>query len=584
MLAVITVTWLPLDLVGVGELDEGLPGQQRDVAHRHEDGPAEIGRQGLQPALDGPTGAGDVVLVGDDEVGVDRLAVGDDLVAPVPDHDGEVGGGGVPSGPDRVSQQLPPGDAVEHLRGAGLHPRPLACGEDDDGGRATGHAGGSRGRRARLANGAMLPTRARDPCASATGRSRRGLTAGWSRRRWVALGPMSGPRAAGPDHGPVPDVEGYDVVVLDGASRQSVAAVRSLGRAGLRVAVGECFAECEPSLPVAGFRSRYCARRVVLPSFAEDPTGFATELVRFVRENPTPVVLPASDGAVAALLPFREQLGAMGSVLALPSTTALRMANDKSRTLSAAARLGIDHPRTMTVTDLNELPDVLAHFEFPVVIKPTTSWPSRTDGRVNPRSVLSFEEAHAAVASLLDQGAGVLVEHLVCGRREGVTVFLSNGEVKASFAHFEHRTMPLLGGVSVLRESIPVPPDLLDLSARLGRDMGLDGLFEVEFRRDASGLPYLMEVNARLAGPTEIALRCGIDFPLMLWRWAVGAQLPRQPRARTGSGRAGSGEISAGCGRTTVRRGDQAGSQGRGRCGCSRPNPPNDALRLFRCA
>src|ERR1700753_3870155 len=62
----------------------------------------------------------------------------------------------------------------------------------------------------------------------------------------------------------------YDILVLDAGSRQSLASGRSLGRAGLRVALAESFDECDPSLPVLAFRSRYSARNVVLPSYAAD--------------------------------------------------------------------------------------------------------------------------------------------------------------------------------------------------------------------------------------------------------------------------------------------------------------------------
>ncbi len=57
---------------------------------------------------------------------------------------------------------------------------------------------------------------------------------------------------------------------------------------------------------------------------------------------------------------------------------------------------------------------------------------------------------------------------------------------------------------------------------RLVKAIGLDGLCEVEFRRDLSNHPYLMEINARLAGTIENAVRAGVDFPLLLWQWATG--------------------------------------------------------------
>jgi hypothetical protein len=52
-------------------------------------------------------------------------------------------------------------------------------------------------------------------------------------------------------------LDSYDILILDAAYKQSLASARSLGRAGLRVALGECFAEHDSSLPVPAFRSRY---------------------------------------------------------------------------------------------------------------------------------------------------------------------------------------------------------------------------------------------------------------------------------------------------------------------------------------
>jgi hypothetical protein len=59
------------------------------------------------------------------------------------------------------------------------------------------------------------------------------------------------------DHAAVDKPGSYDVLVLDAAYKQSLACARSLGRAGLRVAMAECFVECDPALPVPGFQSRY---------------------------------------------------------------------------------------------------------------------------------------------------------------------------------------------------------------------------------------------------------------------------------------------------------------------------------------
>ena len=62
----------------------------------------------------------------------------------------------------------------------------------------------------------------------------------------------------------------YDILVLDASYKQSLVTTRSLGRVGWRVALGECFIECDPSLPVLAFHSRHTARNDVLHSYAAD--------------------------------------------------------------------------------------------------------------------------------------------------------------------------------------------------------------------------------------------------------------------------------------------------------------------------
>jgi hypothetical protein len=54
---------------------------------------------------------------------------------------------------------------------------------------------------------------------------------------------------------------------------------------------------------------------------------------------------------------------------------------------------------------------------------------------------------------------------------------------------------------------------------RLIREIDLEGYSEVEFRRDGNDIPYLMEINPRLSASVEIAVRCGVDFPHLLYQW-----------------------------------------------------------------
>jgi predicted ATP-grasp superfamily ATP-dependent carboligase len=326
----------------------------------------------------------------------------------------------------------------------------------------------------------------------------------------------------------------YDILILDASMKQSLASVRSLGRAGLRVAAGESTAQFDPSVSLPTFKSRYCQRSLVLPDLIGDPRAFTDAVIEFVRDHSPRVVLPTGDVTIGVLRQCREQLAELGCVLALASESALDIANDKDRTLALAEQLGIPQPKSLRISAIDDLESAVNEFGFPYVLKPTISWAEGMEERLVPVDVVDQEEASEVSERFLKAGAGVLAQQWVPGRREGVTLFIAGDEVMVACGHVAHRTTPPLGGASAVRESIPVPDDTLDAAARLAKAIGLQGACEVEFRRDAENLPLLMEINARLAGTIENAVQAGVDLPLMIWSEATGAEVTRVTSYRCG--------------------------------------------------
>jgi predicted ATP-grasp superfamily ATP-dependent carboligase len=326
----------------------------------------------------------------------------------------------------------------------------------------------------------------------------------------------------------------YDVLILDASMKQSLASVRSLGKAGLRVAAGESVAQFSPALPLPAFRSRYCLHELVLPSLITDEPAFVAMVIEFVRAHSPRVVLPTSDMTIAVLRPYREQLAEMGCFLALATDAALDIANDKSRTLAVARELGIAQPTSMRIDSLEDLEVAIAKLGFPFVLKPIVSWTGQADERLYPVDVIDSTEAAQFTEKTLAVGSGLLAQQWVPGRREGVTLFIADDEILVGCGHVAHRTTPPLGGASVVRESIEPGGDTMDAAVRLAKAIGLQGVCEVEFRRDAEDRPLLMEINARLAGTIENAVQSGIDFPLMIWRWGTGLDIEPVTTYRSG--------------------------------------------------
>jgi predicted ATP-grasp superfamily ATP-dependent carboligase len=121
----------------------------------------------------------------------------------------------------------------------------------------------------------------------------------------------------------------------------------------------------------------------------------------------------------------------------------------------------------------------------------------------------------------------VLLQEKISGPGIGVFLLIWDEETKAEFGHRRLREKPPSGGVSVLRESVTVPDDLLDQSERLLHAFQWRGVAMVEYKIDnQTGTPYLMEVNGRFWGSLQLAVDAGVDFPSLLVRHALGESPP----------------------------------------------------------
>ncbi|MBV9171103.1 MAG: ATP-grasp domain-containing protein [Chloroflexi bacterium] len=322
-----------------------------------------------------------------------------------------------------------------------------------------------------------------------------------------------------------------DAVLLDASLRQMLVCVRSLGRAGRSVAALDWL----PPSETPAFASRWCVRRAALADVAETPDDFVDGVLAFVRRNPTDVLIPAHDGTIEAIRHRRSEIDAKVRV-ALAPEAALAVAVDKASTLAVASRLGIAVPLSVEVTDTSQVRAALAEVGTPAVAKPLESWVQTPVAatRLRCRDVANAEEALRTVDAMVSAGGRVLLQQWLSGAREAVSFIHDGSSFRAEFAQRALRMDPPLGGSSVVRESVPMASDLARAGHRLVETIGLAGYTEVEFRRDVYGTARLMEINARLSASVEVAVRSGVDFPVLLHRWARGERLPDMREYRTG--------------------------------------------------
>jgi predicted ATP-grasp superfamily ATP-dependent carboligase len=283
------------------------------------------------------------------------------------------------------------------------------------------------------------------------------------------------------------------------------------------------------------FASHWCREAFVAPSYERDSEVYARYLEALVKAMNIRVLITSSDGTLEILRQHREQLEKY-TRLAIASDMALDIAIHKDRTLALAKELQIGVPAGVQVKTVADVPAALHEVGLPAVVKPVCSWvwSEQENTRLECRLVTTVDEARRAVEDAVHLGGSALIQQFLTGRCEAVNFLYAGGEVYARFAQWAKRMMPPLGGTSVWRQSIAVPEDIGGQAERLVRAADLEGYCEVEFRRDAQGKPYLMEINPRLSASIEVAVRSGVDFPQLIFQWASGEPIDHVTSYRTG--------------------------------------------------
>ena len=302
------------------------------------------------------------------------------------------------------------------------------------------------------------------------------------------------------------------ILVTDGNSRAALAICRSLGAKGHHIIVGSH----EPK-SLAG-ASKYCKERCVYPDPATHPTSFLRFLSDYVKFRQVDVLLPVTDITTLPITEHREEFGASCKIPFADYQCIQRAAN-KVDIVQLAESLRVSTPMSTILNCKEDLEKASFNFPFPVVIKPGRSRVMSESGWIytSVSYAESLESLRSQLALLNPLVFPVIVQERIHGPGIGIFMLYQNGKPIAAFSHKRLREKPPSGGVSVLRESIPLDAIALTHSEKLLTALQWNGVAMVEFKRDSrDGSPKLMEINGRFWGSLQLAIDSGVDFPNLL--------------------------------------------------------------------
>jgi len=308
-------------------------------------------------------------------------------------------------------------------------------------------------------------------------------------------------------------------VIVIGDHVQALGIIRSLGRHHIPV-----YLLHDKNLCIGKF-SRYTKRFIRAPSPSNE-LEFVNFLIRLTKNEQQVkgwILMPTNDTAVYTLSRHKETLEEYYKV-PTPSWNIVKFAYNKRLTYSIAEKNNVPVPKTFYPENPNTLHEILSSITFPVIIKGIVGRYFYQKTGIKAFKVNSEEELIEKYTNLLSvvKPSEIMIQEVIHGSSSNHVYsfcsFFKNRELVAFWIGQKIREHPKDLGTATFAESIYIP-EIKELGTRILKAMNYYGISEIEFKKDPrDGNFKLIEMNARTWLWHSLAIRCGVDFPYLLYR------------------------------------------------------------------
>jgi predicted ATP-grasp superfamily ATP-dependent carboligase len=266
-------------------------------------------------------------------------------------------------------------------------------------------------------------------------------------------------------------------------------------------------------------RSRWCAAHAAALDVEERPEQVVEVLDRWRDTFAGWALLPANDGALAALALHHERLSSTFRVAASPWDIT-RTLLDKQSLGEAARAVGLDLPHCYgpavpATTTLDGL-------RYPVIVKPNVG--HLFFSRFGCKLFVAHDrsELETSIVRLTEAEMEGQVLDLVPGGDTAIYAYCTyvdaRGNPCGGVTIRKVRQSPPLFGVSRVAEIVDDEPELRDATIAVARHVGHHGAIVAEFKRDArDGRFRFIEINARSVIYNALLRRAGLDLAALAW-------------------------------------------------------------------
>ena len=311
-------------------------------------------------------------------------------------------------------------------------------------------------------------------------------------------------------------------VIVVGDHVQALGIIRSLGRYGIPV-----YLLHDKNICIGRF-SRHTKRYIKIPD-ASNETEFMDFMIKLAKNEQVRdwILMPTNDAWVYVLSKHKKPLEEYYKV-PTPSQDIVKFAYNKRMTCSIAEKNDIPIPKTICPRNIDEVCREMEDIRFPVIIKGAIGHKFYQKTGVK---VLLAKSQHELVRfytknSPIINPSETIIQEVIQGNSPTIS-FCSfrNNKLIGSWIGSKIREHPMGFGTGTFAQSVKIP-ELYELGARFLNAINYYGISEIEFKKDPRDGKYkLIEMNARTWLWHSLAIRCGVDFPYLLYQDMIGEEV-----------------------------------------------------------
>jgi len=311
-----------------------------------------------------------------------------------------------------------------------------------------------------------------------------------------------GARVAGPRTG----LRG--TVLLLGNYGPSLAASRSLARAGFRVIAGD-----GGEFAVVA-QSNTCAELWRHPVI-DDELGFMTALESYLQERPEISLILPLRGRYLEVLARRWRNAPGRPAIAMADPDVIGISLDKERMFRVAQDAGVPVEDYRIVASLDALIAAADMVGYPCIVRPTTDTQGSLPG--GRKAVIAPDERSMVAAFPVWPGVHetLIVQRYAPGPRHNVHFAARDGRIIARAETMALRTDRFDGtGLGVEGISVALDPALGAYCDRIVEHLGYTGVGLIQFLVPPGREPHFLEINPRLGTALAFVQHLGLDLAL----------------------------------------------------------------------